>query len=475
LTLTRTLTGFVTPADKAADDYLLLPFEVPTGTGRLVVRYTFTNAASAAAPPGSGNVIDTGIFDPRGAALPHGAGFRGWSGSGRRVFTLSPNDATPGYLPGPIQPGTWHVILGLYRIIPAGCHYQVTVELYGDQPAVPNQEISNQELSLIPRSLSPGWYRGDLQSHTYHSDATGSPKDLASAARARGLDFVAVTDHNTTSHWPYLAAAGGDNLLLIPGEEITTYYGHANVWGASSWIDFRCRNTARMAQIIEAAHAAGGLVSANHPKPGGPSWEYGFDLPLDAIEVWQGLWSQGNHVSLGLWDRLLHQGRRIVAVGGSDKHQGPFTGQFGPYELGNPTTWVWARELSVAGILTGIRAGHVFITWDVSGPRIKFTCQAGEDTAMMGDEPRVTPGSNLTFRCGVDDAAGCWLHIVQHDHATIIPIDGDVWEHTWSIVIKDGGFVRLEVVEPMRACLAAAPESYWVHALTNPVYIRVLT
>jgi len=43
---------------------------------------------------------------------------------------------------------------------------------------------------------------------SYHSDAIGSLSDLVAVARARGLDFVAVPDHNTVSRfiWPQPAA-----------------------------------------------------------------------------------------------------------------------------------------------------------------------------------------------------------------------------------------------------------------------------
>ena len=60
-------------------------------------------------------------------------------------------------------------------------------------------------------------------------------------AAARGLDFIAISDHNTTSHYndmrelqPYF-----DRLLLIPAREITTFQGHANVYGPTDFIDFR--------------------------------------------------------------------------------------------------------------------------------------------------------------------------------------------------------------------------------------------
>ena len=86
--LSYTLTGTISLADKAADDYLLLPFEVPPGLSRLTVSYEYSKAVSAALPAGSGNVVDIGVFDPRGAAVFQGQGFRGWSGSDRSDYAI---------------------------------------------------------------------------------------------------------------------------------------------------------------------------------------------------------------------------------------------------------------------------------------------------------------------------------------------------------------------------------------------------
>ena len=59
-----------------------------------------------------------------------------------------------------------------------------------------------------------------------------------------------------------------------------------NVWGTGRWCDFRCRTDEEMAAVIQLAHANGGLCSINHPKAGGPAWEYDPRLPVDAIEMW---------------------------------------------------------------------------------------------------------------------------------------------------------------------------------------------
>jgi len=69
--------------------------------------------------------------------------------------------------------------------------------------------------------------------------------------------------------------------------------------------------------------------------------------------VWQQPWHVFNYQSLATWDRLLKQGRRLTAVGGSDKHQAPFDGMLGYHEVGQPCTWVYADALSVPALLPG--------------------------------------------------------------------------------------------------------------------------
>jgi hypothetical protein len=470
------VSGHISAADKAVSDYQLVPFEVPPGLARLTVSYEYTHAVSAALPEGSGNVIDIGCFDPRGAEFLGGAGFRGWSGSNRRTFTVAHHDATPGYLPGPIQPGAWHIILGLYHIQPAGCDYRIEIRGSGDARAPVETRPLPSSVSLS-RSLSPSpaWYRGDLHAHTQHSDATGSLADLAATARMQGLDFVAVTDHNTVSHLPHLTAAGGDDLLLIPGQEITTYYGHANAWGIRGWQEFRGRDTATMARIIAAAHAAGALVSANHPKDGGPAWEYSPDLPFDCVEVWQKPWPECNTQSLAFWDRLLRQGRRVVAVGGSDRHVPPFTGSPEAYDLGTPTTWVYADELSVTGILAGIRAGHVFISAGPPGPELCLAADADGDgryESRMGDEVTVAAGRPLALRAQVAGGAGLVLWIVSGAGVETAPVLSDEFSYDWQVRPPAPTFYRLELAEPETGERQALSNPIWVKKDPGPGQIR---
>ena len=69
--------------------------------------------------------------------------------------------------------------------------------------------------------------RLDLHVHTKHSrDGMSSPAKMVKAAKARGLDGLAITDHNTTRAWgEALAVARKLGLELILGEEIKVFSG----------------------------------------------------------------------------------------------------------------------------------------------------------------------------------------------------------------------------------------------------------
>src|SRR5689334_18947464 len=108
--------------------YLYLPFDVPDGAKLLTIEYTYSNRIGSSPLLTGGNTIDLGVFDARGIDYLE-AGFRGWSGSERASVSIGEADATPGYLAGPLTPGRWHVMLGLYKIGPDGCTYQVEIAI----------------------------------------------------------------------------------------------------------------------------------------------------------------------------------------------------------------------------------------------------------------------------------------------------------------------------------------------------------
>jgi hypothetical protein len=146
------------------------------------------------------------MFDPSGHELGNAAGFRGWSGGARRSFRISRGSATPGYLPGPITPGRWHVILGPVAIVPPGVDWTLTVTLHFGAPG------PAFEPTPAPRSV-PGtgrrWYRGDLHLHTVHSDGQRCRDGIHDPWQAWTF---ASTEHNTNSASLVWGRRPGDGL-----------------------------------------------------------------------------------------------------------------------------------------------------------------------------------------------------------------------------------------------------------------------
>ncbi|MFF4240999.1 CehA/McbA family metallohydrolase [Actinomadura geliboluensis] len=315
-----------------------LPFDVPPGTASVTVELSH-----------EGGVIDLGCHGPDG--------FRGWSGGVRDRFTLGPDWTTPGYLPGELEAGTWHVWLGLHRIPPDGVPYEVTVTTSATAPPRP-EETPPPRPERPPRRELPApdgmrWLAGDLHSHTVHSDGTLTVHELACLAASQGLDYLAVTDHNTVSHHAELATAGARaGVLLLPGQEVTTDLGHANVFGDTGWVDFR-RSSADWA-----AHAAarGGLMSVNHPLSGDCAWRRPLPVPdrPPFAEIWHSSWWDRRWGAPLAWADLWRPGG-VVPLGGSDFHD--------PAQhktLGEPVTWVLAGE--DGDVLGALRAGRTAVS-----------------------------------------------------------------------------------------------------------------
>ncbi len=81
-----------------------------------------------------------------------------------------------------------------------------------------------------------GWYRGDFHVHSNFSDGLVPIDLLIETAISEGLDFFALTDHNTVEHLRELRPRPG--ILIIPGFEVTLLIGHFNVLGIRGWHDW---------------------------------------------------------------------------------------------------------------------------------------------------------------------------------------------------------------------------------------------
>ncbi|MFJ9347920.1 hypothetical protein [Streptomyces sp. NPDC101237] len=136
---TRTVRGTLPPG---CPDFVYVPVEVPSGVREIKVSSTYDRPGVPAGT--TGNALDLGVFDQHGIELG-GAGFRGWSGGARTEFFVRADDATPGYLPGPVRAGTWHVALGPYTVAPQGLDYELTITLTYGEPGTPVRPVHPPE------------------------------------------------------------------------------------------------------------------------------------------------------------------------------------------------------------------------------------------------------------------------------------------------------------------------------------------
>ncbi|MBN1873139.1 MAG: PHP domain-containing protein [Anaerolineae bacterium] len=371
--------GTLTARD--AKRYISHLFAVPDECGALNIQFHFTPHRVQEI----GNLLTLTLFDPNGF---RGAGHRG--GNFHQV-QISSEQVTPGYIPGPLPAGQWNVQLDTHMIMPgAPVQYRLDITLMEGgglrqcemPPVLPAREIPSRGV---------GWYRGDLHTHTYHSDAAEqSVADLIQAARDYALDFFFLTDHNTIAGLYDRDALAAEDILICAGMELTTFWGHALCLGTRAWVDWRIPpDTDAMACIAAATYTDAQLFVIAHPQsPGDPgctgcAWRYGGMMPGNArlVEVWNGPWAgdSNNAASLALWYDWLNQGIRLVATAGTDTHGG----EMDPDTVKPGFNVIYAESLSEAALLDALRAGHLYLS---SGPQLAF--QARDErgkTWMMGD------------------------------------------------------------------------------------------
>lgn len=345
--------GTWTPDDRGEQQCRSVPFEVPPGVDAVHVELSYD--------PEGGAVLDLGCEGP--------SGYVGWSGGARREFLVSERWSTPGYLRSRVEPGVWQVLLGLHRVPSPGVEYAVRVSAASleevaaqrDSQLAPPPVPDRPPGRALPSPSGLRWLAGDFHAHTLHSDGALSVDQLAALAVEQGLDVLAVTDHNTTSHHAELGAASARyGVQLVPGQEVTTDRGHANAFGDIGFVDFRRPGAQWQRDVTE----RGGVLSVNHPLALDCCWRMELDAPTAVAEVWHSSWrllpilhSWGG--PLAWW---LTWSRATTPIGGSDFHERPDA------LPGSPTTWLLAADGEPP--LDVVRGGRTAVSASATGPAL---------------------------------------------------------------------------------------------------------
>lgn len=347
----------------------------------------------------------------------------------------------------------------------------------------------------------------NLHMHTRYSDGTGSHEDIAKAALEANLDTVITTDHNVLVQGPEgYYKEGKKRVLMIVGEEIhdqdrDPQKNHLLVFGPNLEL---AQHADDPQTLINAVNKAEGLSFIAHPHdPEQPAfsetaitWEDWQVHGYTGIEIWNGLSEFKGLINSKLhalfyayfpkflahgpypetlqkWDELLNEGKRVVAVGGSDAHAihgslGPFRRILFPYRFhfisinthlllpeGLSGEEVTDRKL----ILDAFRAGHLFVGYDLPAPTrgFRFTAQGRHDSVIMGDEIPAKGGVTLQ------------AHLPSFAEARLIK-DGEIikeWKKqlVCTHITTEPGVYRIEAY---RRYLGR--RRGWI--FSNPIYLR---
>lgn len=221
-------------------------------------------------------------------------------------------------------------------------------------------------------------YRVDLHLHTAASpDGRSSLAGIAKAAKAAGLDAIAVTDHDLCT----LVPAALEGVLLIPGCEVSTAAGHITGLFLERPLPLEALGRLPAPEAaVEAIREAGGLAVLAHPyqRPGAAPEQFTF--PLDAVEAVNARACfkvpEANEKAAA-----LAQKRGLPAVGGSDAHDAA--------EVGNACTELEAEALTLPALREALAAGRSRAVLRRNTPRFRKGLSQWTKARRGGSLPRL--------------------------------------------------------------------------------------
>lgn len=258
------------------------------------------------------------------------------------------------------------------------------------------------QLARLFDPRTSGWYGADLHHHADQAEGVTPAEHLARSQLAAGLDFLFVSDHDSTAnHAKLQAIADRRGVPFIASMEISPSWGHFNAWplspqGQKLAID---TSTATIHQVLAEARRQGAIVvQSNHPfipygylaslaagvVPGG------FNPALDLFEINADVPTDHDKVAHALW-QFWNAGHRYYLSGGTDVHD-VWNHESGTARLfahldGAPTPVAFAEAA---------KAGHAYVSF---GPLI----QPG---VMFGSDLKVSSGTTISLPFDLQSVTG---------------------------------------------------------------------
>ncbi len=211
----------------------------------------------------------------------------------------------------------------------------------------------------------------DVHVHTAYSDGRGTVREILKIAKFKGLDGLAVTDHDCFKGYSE-ARLYSSGLLVIPGYEVHTDAGHVLVLGLGL-LPSETRRI-RYEELIEWVRCMGGLTVLAHPAAGIIKLNRWIRCKPDAVEVLNALYPlHGYFIYKGL---NVASKLGVPAVGGSDAHY--------PQNVGDAYTIVESDNPSLDDFMEYFRRGDVYFSGRLSPLSSRLKVGLGYIISMMG-------------------------------------------------------------------------------------------
>jgi predicted metal-dependent phosphoesterase TrpH len=212
-----------------------------------------------------------------------------------------------------------------------------------------------------PERVGDYWVlAADFHVHGFLGDGALPPWEIRAEARRRGLDVVALTNHNQRlagriDRW--LSGVRTDPLMLA-AEEITSRHYHLIAIGITKTVGWDQPAIAAMDEV----HAQGGAAIAAHPvRVFWEAYEAAALAALDGAEIAHPLILGSGQARSELVEfsrRARAHNPDLAAIASTDFHVRAPMGLF--------RTYVFAREFTAAGVVEAVHSGRT-VAYDVQG------------------------------------------------------------------------------------------------------------
>ncbi len=293
--------------------------------------------------------------------------------------------------------------------------------------------------AVMPDGMFAFW--GDLHAHSTVSDGDGPPRMAFDTARANGLHFFALTDHDssmTAEAWDATGSAVRDTtsdgaFIGLRGFEYTNpNNGHVNVYNGETWITHDDPNYDTYPEFYTwlAAQPASVVAQFNHPDPtyGGDFNYFAFNAGAFAKIALQEVGNNGGDNYTRYDAELpisLRRGWHVAPTNNSDHHALAW-GSDSPHRVG-----VIAPSLTLTHVIEAFQARRIFATEDAN---LALAFQARG--VWMGGTITAQPVLTFTVTLADPDAEAVQIDLMDNGVVVRTQNFSGVSALTWNITVN---------------------------------------